>query len=90
MKKKFLKDEWKKVLDTFTNAVKIKIYTAIPYENWRKCSKPTDVIVDYENNTIGIFSIQKELSVMVDFFSINDGSFGEYLYTSFFLENHAF
>ena len=88
MKKEFSKDKWKTALNVFADTVKTKMYVAVPYEMWRKYSKLTDVRVVYKENVIGIFSIQKEdssKSVMVDFFPINDGSFGEYLYTSFFL-----
>ena len=85
MKREFSKDEWKKALDTFADMVKEKRYNAVRYEKWRKYNKLTDVVAVYEKNTISIFSIQKESSTMVDFFLINDRSFGEYLYIFFFL-----
>lgn len=85
MKKEFSKDNWKKALDTFADMVKEKRYNAVRYEKWRKYNKLTDVVAVYEKNTIGIFSTQKESSTMVDFFLINDRSFGEYLYIFFFL-----
>ena len=84
MKKEFSKDNWKKVLDTFADMVKEKKYTAVPYETWRKLNKLKDVKIFCGDNTIGIFPHPDE---SVEFFPINDDSFGEYLYASFFLLN---